>query len=339
MDEGMSQQQSSGYRYPNLPLDPATNERIPSGLGFDRQTGAIVGAGMFQVILIHAIAAGARLSAHWSYRGFGTICQMLRSILGRQTITVRLNSDAALSFPFADSYWSVLLDRTFAYEDDIERFLRANVDVPYTFLDCGANCGYWSVLVSSAPFGAKRVVAFEPSSPSFSLLSQNASINRRGFECRKNALGHRPGIAWLTGSRHESLTLAAEPVDPSDETVTVITLDSMIEEGIVTPQEYCVIKLDVEGLEIEALEGGRHLLRGDTVVICEDHGNDREHTVSRHILEQTALRLFCFDPRSGRYEQLTDVSSLDRIKRFRNRGYNVLATSSAFWEQRICASA
>ena len=70
-------------------------------------------------------------------------------------------------------------------------------------------------------------------------------------------------------------------------------------------------------------------------MICEDHGSDREHTVSRYILEQTALKLFCFDALSGRYDQLTDVPSLDRIKRFRNRGYNVLATSSPFWEARI----
>jgi FkbM family methyltransferase len=321
-----------------MPLDAARSGRAAAGIEFDRRTGEIAGAGLFQVILIHLIAAGARLSACWSYRGFGTICRILRSMLGKQAITVRLNSDAALSFPFADSYWSALLDRTFVYEDDIERFLRASADIPYTFLDCGANCGYWSVLVSSAPFGAKRVVAFEPSSHSFGLLSQNASINSRGFECRKNALGQQSGVAWLTGSKHESMTLAAAPSDPGDEAVPVITLDSMIEQGIVTPQERCVIKLDVEGLEIEAIEGGRHLLRGDTVVICEDHGNDRAHRVSRHLLEQTDLKLFCFDPRSGRYEPLTDVSSLDRIKRFRNRGYNVLATSSAFWEQRILAS-
>jgi len=50
------------------------------------------------------------------------------------------------------------------------------------------------------------------------------------------------------------------------------------------------------------------------------------------------MKLFCFDPLTQRYEQLTDVSALDRIKRFRNRGYNVLATSSAFWEQRIRAA-
>lgn len=334
----MFTQDSPGDFPLGLPLDRTAQQPL-SGLRFDRLTGAIAGASALQVILIRALAAATRLSAHWSHRGFGTVCRVLRNMLPRQLITVRLNSDAVLCFPFADSYWSALLDRTFVYEGDIEGFLRASADIPYTFLDCGANCGYWSVLISSEPFGAKHVIAFEPSSPSYSLLSRNASINRTGFQCRKQALGRRPGVGWLTGSQHESMTLAADPHNVGDEAVPVTTLDGLIEEGVITPQDYCVIKLDVEGVETEVLEGCRHLLLGDSVAICEDHGNDREHTVSRYILEQTALKLFCFDPQTGRYEQLTDLSPLDRIKRFRNRGYNVLATSSAFWQQRIRAVA
>jgi len=194
------------------------------------------------------------------------------------------------------------------------------------------------VLVSSDPFGAKRAIAFEPSSQSFYLLSQNASINRTGFQCQKSALGSMAGVARLTGSKHESLTIAGDDASAPGESVPVMALDGMIEEGLVTPDERCVIKLDVEGLEIDALEGGPRMLNGDCVVICEDHGSDRQHTVSRHILTRTVMKLFCFDPLTQRYEQLTDVSALYRIKRFRNRGYNVLATSSAFWEQRIRAA-
>jgi len=335
----MSPQEPHGTLRLSLPLDPAATANAPDGLQFDRLTGKIAGATVAQAMLIHAFAAAARLSALWSYKGFGTICGLLRKVLTQRLVTVRLNSDALLSFPFADGYWSALFDRKFVYEEDIEGFLRASAEIPYTFLDCGANCGYWSVLVSSDPFGAKRVIAFEPSAHSFALLARNAAMNRSGFQCRKNALGRRPGMAWLTGNKHESMSVAAAPESAGDEPVPVVTLDGMIEEGLVTPQDYCVIKLDVEGVEIEALEGGRHLLLGDNVVICEDHGSDREHTVSRYVLEQTGLKLFCFDPLTGRYEQLTDVSSLDRIKRFRNRGYNVLSTSSPFWQQRIRAAA
>ena len=72
-------------------------------------------------------------------------------------------------------------------------------------------------------------------------------------------------------------------------------------------------------------------------MICEEHGNDRNHTISRHILDHTPFKLFCYDPATGRFEQLTDVSPLDRIKRAVNYGYNALATASPYWEERIRA--
>jgi phosphopentomutase len=79
------------------------------------------------------------------------------------------------------------------------------------------------------------------------------------------------------------------------------------------------------------------LLRGDSVVMCEEHGNDPNHTVSRYILEQTPLELIVYDPRSNRLETVRDLSILDRIKVSSHVGYNVFGTASAFWQQRIDA--
>ena len=98
-----------------------------------------------------------------------------------------------------------------------------------------------------------------------------------------------------------------------------------------------VIKLDVEGVEIAAMRGGERLLKSDCVLICEEHGNDRTHAMSRHILANTKLKLFCFDRATGHFEHLRDVAALGRIKQHSNVGYNVLATASTFWESRIRA--
>ena len=50
------------------------------------------------------------------------------------------------------------------------------------------------------------------------------------------------------------------------------------------------------------------------MILCEEHGNDPNHTVSRYILEQTPLKLIVYDPRSDRFETVTELSILDRIK-------------------------
>jgi len=53
------------------------------------------------------------------------------------------------------------------------------------------------------------------------------------------------------------------------------------------------------------MKGGTRLMQGDSVLLCEEHGNDPKHTVSRYILEQTPLKLIVYDPRSNRLETVT----------------------------------
>jgi hypothetical protein len=118
--------------------------------------------------------------------------------------------------------------------------------------------------------------------------------------------------------------------------VPVIALDNLLDDGKIAPDGKYLIKLDVEGVEIEAMKGGARLLQGDSVLLCEEHGNDPKHTVSRYILDQS-LKLIVYDPRSHRLETVTDLSILDRIKVSTHVGYNVFGTASAFWLARIDA--
>ncbi|GAA3851356.1 FkbM family methyltransferase [[Pseudomonas] carboxydohydrogena] len=317
-------------------MDSIALERSPKpALTFDRQTGRIGGAGVRERLTIGAMQAGAAISSAWYFRGFAAGCQGLRVLSAEQPIEVRLNEDAIFSFPFCDGYWSLLLFSSYRYEFDIEMFFKGIADADYTLIDGGANFGYWSVLASSRPYGAHRSIAIEPSSANFTWLSRNASRNGGRFTPVKAAIGATEGVAHLSGRKHEALSIAGG--SDAGEEVPVVTLDSLMERMKLDPKGRYVAKLDVEGVEIAAIAGGEKLLSGDCVMICEEHGNDRNHTISRHILDHTPFKLFCYDPATGRFEQLTDVSPLDRIKRAVNYGYNVLATASPYWEQRIRA--
>jgi FkbM family methyltransferase len=210
------------------------------------------------------------------------------------------------------------------------------VDVDYVLIDCGANYGYWSVLVSSKPFGAHKVIAIEPSAQNFPKLANNARINGERFEAIKCAIGSARGTATLSGTKHEAFSIAGA-ANGGGEKVPVIALDNLIDDGKVEGGGKYLIKLDVEGVEIEAIKGGARLLAADSVILCEEHGNDPDHTVSRYILDQTPLKLIVFDPRSKRMETVTELSILDRIKVSTHVGYNVFGTASAFWLDRINA--
>ena len=302
---------------------------------FDRTSGSLEGANLWERTAALALTTGSKISSHFSHRGYNGCANLLRKTLPERNIAIKLNADATFEFPYGDGYWSKLLDRSYRYEDELELLFRHSADIDYTLLDCGANYGYWSVLVTSAPFGSHKAIAIEPSSQNFPKLANNARVNGNRFELMKCAVGATRGTARLSGTKHEAFSIAGKT--SGGEEVPVIALDNLVEDGKVSPDGKFLIKLDVEGVEIEAIKGGTRLLQGDSVIMCEEHGNDPDHTVSRYILERTPLKLIVYDPRSNRLETVTELSILDRIKVSSHVGYNVFGTASAFWQNRISA--
>jgi FkbM family methyltransferase len=302
---------------------------------FDRASGVLEGANAWERLAAVALTLGSKISSNFSHRGYNRCANLLRKALPERDIEIRLNEDAVFAFPYGDGYWSKLLNRTFSYEDELDLLFHASADVDYTFLDCGANYGYWSVLVSSKPYGAHKAIAVEPSAANFLKLANNARINGKRFEVMKCAIGATRGTARLSGTKHEAFSIAGSQDD--GEEVPVVALDNLLDDGKISSGGKFLIKLDVEGVEIEAIKGGVRLLKEDSVILCEEHGNDPNHTVSRFILDQTPLQLIVYDPRSNRMETVTELSILDRIKVSSNTGYNVFGTASAFWQDRINA--
>jgi FkbM family methyltransferase len=303
---------------------------------FDRSTGVLEGANAWERLAALALASGSKVASTFSHRGYNSCANLLRKTLPQRDIAIKLNPDATFEFPYGDGYWSKLLNRSFSYEDELELLFRDSVSVDYTLIDCGANFGYWSVLISSRPYGSHKAIAIEPSSQNFAKLANNAEINGGRFEVMKCAIGAARGTARLSGTKHEAFSIAGKAAGRSEE-VPVIALDNLLDDGRISPDGKYLIKLDVEGVEIEAIKGGTRLLQGDSVLLCEEHGNDPDHTVSRYILEQTPLKLIVYDPRTNRMEIVNELSILDRIKVSSHVGYNVFGTASAFWLGRIDA--
>ena len=175
---------------------------------FDRASGVLEGANPWERMAALALVAGSKVSSHFSHRGYNGCANLLRKTLPERDIAIKLNPDATFEFPYGDGYWSKLLNRSFSYEDELELLFRDSADVDYTLLDCGANYGYWSVLVSSKPFGSHKAIAIEPSSQNFAKLANNAEINGNRFEAMKCAIGATRGTARLSGTKHEAFSIA-----------------------------------------------------------------------------------------------------------------------------------
>ena len=98
-------------------------------MSFDRASGRLEGATAMERCAALAFAAGAKCSAPMHYRGFSLGARAIMTMLDQREIVVALNEDARFAFPFGDGYWSLLLDRSFVYEGEIERFLKRVADV------------------------------------------------------------------------------------------------------------------------------------------------------------------------------------------------------------------
>src|ERR1700710_1763668 len=209
-------------------------------LRFDRASGVLEGANAWEQLAALALATGSKISSHFSHRGYNGCANLLRKTLPERDIAIKLNPDAVFEFPYGDGYWSKLLNRSFSYENELELLFRDSADVDYTLLDCGANYGYWSVLVSSAPYGSHKAIAIEPSSENFAKLSNNAEINGNRFEAMKCAIGAHRGTARLSGTKHEAFSIAGGGNGGED--VPVIALDNLLDDGKVSASGKYLIK-------------------------------------------------------------------------------------------------
>ena len=188
---------------------------------FDRASGALEGANLWERTAALALATGSKISSHFSHRGYIGCANLLRKTLPERNIAIKLNPDATFEFPYGDGYWSKLLNRSYHYEDELELLFQDSADVDYTLLDCGANYGYWSVLVSSAPLGSHRAIAIEPSAQNFAKLKNNSEINGNRFELMKCAIGAARGTARLSGTKHEAFSIAGDPASGGEEVPVV----------------------------------------------------------------------------------------------------------------------
>jgi FkbM family methyltransferase len=293
-------------------------------------------ADRLRVMLV--VASGALL-APLRHRGTWRLCRMLWG--GEESgepieVQLRLNADSLFAVNLRDPYWTRLLAPGVKHEAGIEQALRALADLPYVFVDAGANLGFWSILVSSEELGAHRAIAIEGASATYARLLRNQALNGDRFECVQGAVSDQSGgeIAFAVSAHHSSSGIAASGEIPdvrSTEMVPAMTLDEISERfGVSTGS--VVLKLDVEGAEIAALRGASGLLELETLVLFEDHDRDPGSPVSAFLIDR-GYRVFLPD---GDGFASADLDEILSYKRRTSGYYNFLAARiGSLWEEAI----
>lgn len=245
-----------------------------------------------------------------------------------------LFDDTIFEYLYGDSYWARLAYNGDVYARTEEDFLLALRDVDYAYIDCGANFGYMSAIVTSSTYGNKPSIAIEADPSTFKTLEQNAELNQNRFEIRHNAVFSKSGeMVNIHGDKHEARSILDDDGNRGDGNVETLALDDL--EGWINAQgkDAIILKLDVEGVEIDAMKGAKNLASKNLLVTYEDHGNDKSNEISLYFMNELGMKIFASEEYGCR--ELTSLAEISSVKTNSRVGYDFIATKSGFWLKKV----
>jgi FkbM family methyltransferase len=212
---------------------------------------------------------------------------MLRQILRRASRGVVLKRRLPAEFGRAPilvspeamlGYWRVDLGKVDPY---LLSMVRTLVRPGMTVWDIGANVGLFSFAAAST---AARVIAVEADTWLANLVHRSSLMNGLPVTVLPAAVAADQGVVELHVS-HDGRASNSLNGDGPAQTVVAVTLDWMLEE-FPAPQ---VVKIDVEGMELEALKGASALLQHKPTILCEV---TRNHEAVGELLRSAGYTLF-----------------------------------------------
>lgn len=303
---------------------------------FDRQSGHLAASDRSSWLVARALQAVHRLLAPFRYYGISRAHGVVARLANSQSITIIKEGRWQFAFPSRDYYWNRLLDASWHYEPEIDSLLRWLSDVPFLFVDLGANFGYWSTRVGAGLYGNHRAIAVEPSEQCFKILTRNTGGLPVGLHRR--AIDERSGEkVLLYGERHAGFSINRDWHGASEYTVNEvesISIDDLLcAEGVDPASTPVLVKLDVEGVELRALAGARRTVDGLSLFVIEESSAPGRGEALLYATEGLGMTIFAVE--DGRLAELVVAYDLAAWKKRRRHSassaLNIVATKSQFW--------
>jgi len=184
--------------------------------------------------------------------------------LGVSRTVVRIHGGMRLSVRHDDIFARVLLFGSIP-EVEVQRQLIQSARQGMTVLDIGANIGYYTTILANAVGKGGRVFAFEPNPTCYAELCRNLELNKlRNVSSWQIALGEKDeaGLLQLPGlgrESHSSLQGNATFQSTGTVAVAIRSLDGFLADQNCSAVN--LVKCDVEGAELQVLQGAKETLR------------------------------------------------------------------------------
>jgi FkbM family methyltransferase len=157
------------------------------------------------------------------------------------------------------------------YQPDICRLLETLLQPGDQYVDVGANVGMTALLARSRIGAAGKGVAFEPNPAAFARLSDHFTLNGvTNFQLVPRAVADTESVLLLFVPQDEMLlgTLVPEKAEGTRVEVRTETADRYV--AAFDPERPTLIKIDVEGFEVQVLHGLQSLLAHPNVMLVTE---------------------------------------------------------------------
>lgn len=173
-----------------------------------------------------------------------------------------------------------------AYERPVQDALASLVRRGVVCYDVGANLGFYSVLLGRLCGPTGSVYAFEPVPGNAAMIERNARLNRMAnINVLRVALSRADGRGELLLARHNGgavLRGAGVPPDLAGHVaVETRALDTLVDAREIEPPD--VVKIDVEGAEMDVLQGMQKVLRSRAPAIVLELDDETEAACERKL--------------------------------------------------------
>ena len=149
----------------------------------------------------------------------------------------------------------------FKYEWGVKKYLLDNRHKYTVFIDGGACIGDYCVLLSRYDI---LCFAFEPIIENYNVMAENLRLN--------NLTGDVMAFPFGLGAKNEHVAFIFNPVNTgashyaansqkTDCEAEIRTFDSLLPIMKIKPEEHILVKLDIEGMEPEAIRGAKEFIR------------------------------------------------------------------------------
>ena len=216
-------------------------------------------------------------------------------------------------------------------EVEATRVFKSFLKPGQTVIDIGANIGYYALIEAGLIMASGRIYAIEPSPNNLRILKKSIELNNYSdfVNVELGAISDKSGTAKLHLAERSNLhTLNRVPVMDDyvkfKETIEVpmFSIDDFVKIKKIKPSSIDVIRMDIEGHEVEAFEGMTQTLNeiGAVVVFIEIHPKlIKEVSKQKYInfikkLESYNFKIEgCALSLSSREDQLINISNLDEL--------------------------